>query len=178
MNQRRTRIWPVFVTLFWAGIWVLLDGQMTLGAIVFAVFVGIVTARLTSSGSPHSREVFQTGFALLRIVVIFLRELTVSNLQQLRIVLGRRIEIEPRWLEIETRLETDFGRSLFAILISMTPGTLTCEVSESKLLVHVLDTDDPAAEARRLQEVLEAPILRLEELDSRRREPRNAEFRS
>lgn len=162
MTGRTTIAWSIVTILIWAGIWVLLDGQLTVGAMAFALVVGFVTARL-STAHDNPRALFGAGLALVRLGGLFLRELIVSNMQQLRIVLGPRIDIQPRWVEIETRLETDFGRSLLAILVSMTPGTLSCEVSQSKLLVHVLDTDDHESIRRRLQERLETPILRLEQ---------------
>ena len=46
MSHRRSIAWSGLTSLFWAGVWVLLDGQLTVGAIAFALLLGVATSAL------------------------------------------------------------------------------------------------------------------------------------
>ena len=55
-------------------------------------------------------------------------------------ILTPKMHMNPAFLEVPVKLESDFGLLLFSNLISMTPGTLSMDISEDKKIVwvHVL----------------------------------------
>jgi len=97
----------------------------------------------------------------------FVWELVVANVQQLRVVLSPRIDVDPCWVHFDTVLESPALRALLGVMISLTPGTLVCDEFERPdggvcLWLHILDTDDAPAAVARIRERLEAPLRSLE----------------
>jgi len=73
-----------------------------------------------------------TGFYLIT--------LTKANIYIAWDILTPKMRINPAFLEVPVKLESDFGLLLFSNLISMTPGTLSMDISDDKKIVwvHVL----------------------------------------
>lgn len=167
--KRATTALVIPLALFWAGVWLLLSGSRSIGGYTVAVLLGVAIASWTYVSSLPARprpvaggRLFSVAAAAVRLAGIFLHEMVTSNWQQLRLVLAPRMEIAPHWIRLETRVESRIGRALLAGLVSMTPGTLSCELSARTLLIHVLDARDPEEEEREIRDRLEEPILRLE----------------
>lgn len=76
----------------------------------------------------------------LHLFTLFLWDLCVSSVQVARAVLGPREEAQPRLVTIPLRVTTDLQITLVANFISLTPGTLSIDVSPDRrtLLVHDL----------------------------------------
>ncbi|MFQ5477476.1 MAG: Na+/H+ antiporter subunit E [Candidatus Binatia bacterium] len=100
----------------------------------------------------------------MRLVIKFLWELVLSNLQVARIVLSPTISIRPGIVAYTTQLRSDLGVTMLANLITLTPGTLTLEVSEdrSTLFVHTLNIGDPEEVVRSIREAFEKELAVLE----------------
>jgi multicomponent Na+:H+ antiporter subunit E len=73
-----------------------------------------------------------------------------ANLNMLRYVYARRIDIDPGIVRIKTRLKTPVGRLALANSIALTPGSLVVDLEGDTLTVHWLDvqTTDPEEAAR------------------------------
>ena len=56
-------------------------------------------------------------------------------------ILSPSLPIRPRILQVEASQETDIARVIYANSITLTPGTVTLDVRDGKLLVHALTTD-------------------------------------
>ena len=78
---------------------------------------------------------------------VFLVELVKANLQMLRYVYARRIDIYPGVVLARTRLASPIGRLALANTIALTPGSLVLALEDDLLFVHLLDvkTTDPDA---------------------------------
>ncbi|MCB1373503.1 MAG: Na+/H+ antiporter subunit E [Rhodobacteraceae bacterium] len=77
---------------------------------------------------------------LLRLFVFFLWDLLVSSLLVARAVLSPKDITKPRLVTIPLHVKSDAGITMVANFITLTPGTLTVDVSDdrSTLLVHDL----------------------------------------
>ncbi len=100
----------------------------------------------------------------LRLLISFARELIMSNLAVVRVVLSPRLRIRPGIIAYETSLKTDLGVTTLANLITLTPGTLTLDVSEDKktLYIHTLNIGDPAEVSESIHQAFEVELLELE----------------
>jgi len=96
------------------------------------------------------------------LVLLFSWEVVAANVEQARLVLSPRLAPRTAWLEYETELRSPALRALFAALVSLTPGTLTCDLARRTLSVHVLDTGDLEATRERIRRRLERPLLGME----------------
>lgn len=99
------------------------------------------------------------GFQLLGR---FCLELLVANLEQARLVLGRPLEVQPRWVFFETRLRSGTARTVLGTLISLTPGTLTCDLQGKILLIHALNATSDEAAVARIRHRFESLLGRME----------------
>ena len=73
------------------------------------------------------------------------REVVLSSIEVARAVLRRNVDIEPKVVDIDG---SDLGPVDLALLgnsITLTPGTLTLDVYEGRLLVHALTPEGAAA---------------------------------
>ena len=88
--------------------------------------------------------------------------MVVSNLAQARLILSRQMRIHPHWIDFRTRLGTPGARILLGALVSMTPGTLTCDLEGDVLRIHVLGADSDTDVADRIRERFESLLEEME----------------
>lgn len=125
---------------------------LVLGFVVLYVFQSVL------STSGYIRGVV----SLVRWFVIFIREFLVSNLNVAWIILSRRTQsIEPRFIEIDVsdlRLEEAV---VLSQTITLTPGTCAVELDldKGKLLIHILDAEDPTEVASSIDKNLRLTLL-------------------
>lgn len=76
----------------------------------------------------------------IEFIGYYLLKLVQANLFIAYDILTPKMHIKPAFMEVPVSLKTDAGLLLFSNLLSMTPGTLSIDVSEDKkiLYVHVL----------------------------------------
>lgn len=104
------------------------------------------------------------GRALVGYLVIVLFDILVANFQVAWLILFRRNrDLRARWLVIPIDLTTPEAITMLAGTISLTPGTVSSDVSADGrfLLVHALDVDDEAAEIARIKKRYEARLQRV-----------------
>ena len=100
----------------------------------------------------------------LGFAAYYMWELLLSSLRVTIDVLSPRLDMRPAILAVPLDAETPAEITVFANLISLTPGTLTIDVSDDRqtLYVHAMYADDDADAVRReLKERLERKVLRL-----------------
>lgn len=67
-----------------------------------------------------------------------LREVIKSSLEVARLVLSPSLPISPTTVELTTTETSDLGKVLLGNSITLSPGTVTIDVHEDRLLVHCL----------------------------------------
>jgi len=147
------------LTLALTLVWIFLVNEPGLGNILLGAFLGVVIPRLTAGfwpEHPRLRRPFLLGGYVLRA----LGDIVVANVQVARLVLGPVGALRPAFIEIPLELNDDFAITLLANTVSLTPGTVSAEVSADRrtLLVHALDTEDPDALAAQIKTRYQAPL--------------------
>ncbi len=103
------------------------------------------------------------AFYSLRLFVVFLRDLVVSSIQVARAVISPGDITRPRFVTVPLRVTSDLEITLVANFITLTPGTLTVDVSadRSTLLVHDLFAGESSAGTREaVRDGIEARVLK------------------
>ena len=97
----------------------------------------------------------------LAFVVLFLWELLLSSLSVAWDVLTPQHRARPAIIEVPLDVKTDAGILLVTNLISLTPGTLSLDISEdrSTLFVHAMFADDPDALCHELKSGMERWVI-------------------
>ncbi len=149
---------PVF-SLFLLGTWLLLVNDFSPGHWLLGAFLGWGIPLLTRDlwvAAPRLRR----PLALLRFVLLILGDIVIANLQVAWRILGPTARLRPAFVEIPLDIEDEVLQTLLAGIVTMTPGTVSADLSDDRrtLLVHGLDIDDEAALIRSIKERYEAPL--------------------
>lgn len=93
-------------------------------------------------------------------LIFYLKELLVSNLQVAWDIITPRHHMEAGFVAVPLDLSSDWQILLLANLISMTPGTLSLEVSPDRrqLFIHVMYLDDAETFRRRIKHEFERRV--------------------
>ena len=137
--------------------WVLCEGRPTnwgFGLAVAAVAAG------SSLPLNIGRRVRPAG--LLRFAPFFLWRSFVAAVQVARLALSPRLRLRPALLSYRLRLRKPEAQVFLANTISLLPGTLTADLWEGQLRLHVLDSgphirDEVAAVEERVAVLFEEP---------------------
>lgn len=97
---------------------------------------------------------------ILALALLFLSELGKSAVSVSLAVLKPRIDISPGILAFPLTVTSDLEITLLANLITLTPGTLSVDVSDDRrtLYIHALDCSDPQATRRQIAQGFERRI--------------------
>ena len=117
---------------------------------VVGLFVAAAVAGLTYRKFPGASLAYLHPRRLANLVVyffVFIWEMIKANLNMARIVLSPRLPIKPGIVEIRTDLSSDAARLLLGNSITLTPGTMTMEVSGDRLYIHWVAVCDDLSQA-------------------------------
>ena len=139
--------------------WMALTGAWSAGGFGLGLLIGAVLLTLLPSAGGGLRY----GIRLLRVfrlVLVFGREFSLSVFRVFVLVLRPRMSFAPRFFEFPLSVTSDLEIALLANLITLTPGTLTVDVTDdrSTLLVHAIDCTDPDAARREIADGFERLI--------------------
>jgi multicomponent Na+:H+ antiporter subunit E len=83
-------------------------------------------------------------WAVIKLILLFFKELFMANIQVLFLIVQPKMPIKPAIFALPTVLEKDWEITLLSNLITLTPGTLVIDVSEDSktLYIHALDYGD------------------------------------
>ncbi len=134
--------------------------SFTLATLFTGMVVGYMALWLTRPLYGDDRY-FQRFATIVRLVIFFIKALVISNLRVLRAVLAPSQISRPGIIRLPLDARTDMEIMLVANLISLTPGTLSIDVSEDRrnLYVHVMFLEDVDDARRELKEGLERRVL-------------------
>lgn len=153
------------LTLLLTVVWVLLVNTATLNALVFGLIMGVIIPLITAAYWPN-RPRLRNPLMIAEYILVVLWDIVVANVIVAAIVLFKpRNTISPAWITVPLDLRTPEAITVLAGTITMTPGTVSSDVSSDghSLLVHCLHTGDPEGVRdqikqryeRRLKEIFE-----------------------
>ena len=135
-------------------------GQFNLSGFVSGFVVGYIALWLTKPLYSKTRY-FERLPRVLGLISFFCKELLVSNLRVLWDVITPQHISRPGIIGIPLDARTDAEIMLVANLISLTPGTLSLDLSEDRrtLYIHVMFLDDIDKTRRQIKQGLEKRVL-------------------
>lgn len=159
-----TRLYPhpwlsVLLFLTWFG----LVNQVKIGSAVMALILATAIPLLTVQWWPN-RPRIGAPVALARYILLVLWDILVANVQVAKIILFMpNDQIQSRWIAVPIELTSPEAITLLAGTITMTPGTLTADMSAdgTVLLIHSLHAPDPDAIRDDIKARYEARLKRI-----------------
>lgn len=137
----------VAINMLLALAWVALTGGLTLGGLITGFFIGLAAMWLVRPLFPDTGSYFMRLYYWVRLIVMFVYELIVSSFSVLRDVLTPGQSSEPALIAVPLNVTSDLQITLLANFISLTPGTLTLDVSDDRktLYIHAMFGEDADA---------------------------------
>lgn len=149
------------VIILLAVAWVVLTGALDVPNVLFGLVAGALLSRLVPR-TPGARWTVRRAWAMVSLAAYFVWELILANLRVAAAVLGPRTRLSPAVVAVPLDARTDTEITLFANLITLTPGTLSVDVSADRrvLYVHTIAFEgDLEATRRELKDGFERRVL-------------------
>lgn len=136
------------LTLTLTLVWLMLLNSLSLGGILFGLFLGVTVPLLTAAFWPQRPRV-RNPLKIAEYMLIVLWDIVVANFEVAYIVVFRsNRSLRSHFIAIPLEIYSPEAITVLAGTITMTPGTVTADLSADgrSLLVHCLDTGDPDGE--------------------------------
>ncbi len=124
-------------------LWLILNGKVTLEICLFGV--GITALIYTfvhfafGLGLKDEVRFWKKAGLLFCYIVVLVVEVLKANFSVMRIILHRKIEYHPAIVRIRVPLKRNFTRVLLANSITLTPGTITVDLTGDEYTIQCLD---------------------------------------
>lgn len=148
------------VNLLMAIVWAAVTGSVSLHNLIFGFLLstlalGLIREQINGTGY------ITRSLRVASLLWLFLVELAKSAWKVAVMVVSPRLDIKPGIFAFPLTVTRDFEITLLANLITLTPGTLSVDVSDDKktLYVHAIDCADPEGARRDIADGFERKIL-------------------
>ncbi len=127
-----------------AVVWATVTGSFSFANIVLGFVLGALALYLIRD-RVGSLGYFRRTYRVLSLAFLFLLELVLSAWRVAVLVISPKMDLKPGIFAYPLRVNRDFEITLLANLITLTPGTLSVDVSDDRrvLYVHAIDCSDP-----------------------------------
>jgi multicomponent Na+:H+ antiporter subunit E len=154
------------MSVFWGNfflpvVWMALTGHFTLVNYLIGFLITSLTLWIVHKPGEVNLLIYLARLGRwLRFGLFLLRELTVSSLRVVYDILTRGHGMRPAIIAIPLDLKSDLEITLLAHLISLTPGSLSLDVSPERdvLFIHAMYVDDVEEFRRRIKERMEHQV--------------------
>lgn len=131
------------INLLLAVAWCAVMGSFTLLNLMFGFFVSSAALWLTREQFRTSKY-FRRSWLVLGLILLFLKELVLSVLRVAWLVIRPSQSYKPSFISFPLTVTEPHEITLLANLITLTPGTLSVDVSDDNktLYIHCIDVED------------------------------------
>jgi multicomponent Na+:H+ antiporter subunit E len=144
-RPKRLRITFILSFLILFMLWIVFSGRfdgfhITLGLISSAIVAAISGDMMFTSSQP--RGFFSLWIRLFAYIPWLMYQIFLANVHVMYLVFHPKMMelINPKIIEFESRLNSDYARTTFANSITLTPGTITVNVTVlGRFSVHCID---------------------------------------
>jgi len=116
--------------------WVFLTGSYQLTSFSFGFLIGFVIMWIIGS-QKQSNKYVKIIPRIIGFIFYFLYEVIVANIQVAYEVMTPNLYVKPGIIKIPLDVTTNTEISILANLITLTPGTLSIDVSDDKKVLYV-----------------------------------------
>jgi len=145
-----------------AGVWAAVLGSFSLGHLTAGFGLGFVIIAIAGGRATGSRYV-EKAFRSIEFAGFFLLEVVLSSLRVAADIVTPRHRARPGIVGIPLDARSDAEITLLANLISLTPGSLSLDLSPDRrtLFVHVMFLEDAEAFRAAVKNGFERRVLEL-----------------
>lgn len=138
----RTVIAAILIFLFWF----MLSGHTGVLLIVLGLLSTLLTIFLSKRMNiiDHESYPFHLSMRLWRYYLFLGKEIILANIDVIKRILKPGASISPLIVTLPASKQTDLSKVIYANSITLTPGTVTLELSGQEIKVHALSKEAAA----------------------------------
>lgn len=151
------------LTLVLTGFWILLLNDFSMGGLVLGLALGMLIPLYTTNFWPRPPRIRSYPKAFAYFIVV-MGDIVVANVQVAWwILFWRNEQLRPRFFTVPLEIRTPEAIATLAGTITMTPGTVSSDLSADgrALLVHGLHVPDEAETIQTIKTCYEARLLEI-----------------
>lgn len=162
MNLRQKWLPHPRLSLLLIVVWQLLANDLAIGTLLLGTLLGFLTPVLVN-GFLLQSAVARRPVVLLQFCLRVLLDILTANFEVAKLVLGPNRKLHPAFVVYPLELQDDIAISILANTISLTPGTVSADVSNDRrsLLIHGLDVQDDQQLIQLIKQRYEQPLLEI-----------------
>lgn len=143
MMTPRTLLPHPWLSLFLLIVWQLIMNDLGAGTLIMGAVTAWLIPLLTNPFWPDPPTLHKP-VVLLRFTLRVLLDIVTANVEVAKLILGPSRTLRPAFVEYPLELTNDFAISVLASTVSLTPGTVSSDISDDRktLLIHGLDVAD------------------------------------
>jgi multicomponent Na+:H+ antiporter subunit E len=141
--------------------WVALTGDLSLANVAFGVILGGLAVRVARPLGPDPVFAKVRPLKVVGLLLYLAWQIVVANLKVVAAVLGPRRLLRPALVAVPLDVTTDGQITALSNLVSLTPGTLSLDVSPDRrtLYVHAISASSPETLRREIKDGFERRVL-------------------
>lgn len=149
----------LLINVILALVWAAVTGSFSLPNLILGFILGISALWLIRD-QTGSLGYFDRARKVISLTLLFVYELVLSAWRVATLVMSPKMDLKPGIFAYPLTVKEDFEITLLANLITLTPGTLSVDVSDDKktLYVHAIDCSDTEATIRDIADGFERKI--------------------
>ena len=127
--------------------WVLWSGMFKPLLLVLGFFSCVLALYVVTRMGHFETQIFTPSYNLriLGYWLWLLREVVKSSIEVAQVVLSRELRVNPLVIELNVDAFDQNDQALIGNSITLTPGTLTIDIDDGRLLAHALTSDGAAS---------------------------------
>ena len=131
------------VNILLALVWAAVSGSFSEPNLLFGFVLGMIVLFIIREQVGTMSYLFRAR-RIWSLILLFLVELAKSAIKVAKLAVSRDLNLKPGFFAYHLKTDRDFEITILANLITLTPGTLSVDVSEDKkiLYVHAVTIDD------------------------------------
>jgi multicomponent Na+:H+ antiporter subunit E len=133
----------LIINLLIGVIWMFLSESYSFASFLVGFVIGAALLFLLNRFIPDSFY-FKQVKAILYLIFLFIKELILANIEVLKWVYKPRLDFQPGIIALPIDVKKNWEITLLANLITLTPGTLSVDVSRDQrfIYIHAIDLPD------------------------------------
>lgn len=130
---------PFALLLFF---WLILTPKITVESIIIGALVSILVVLYSRDVLFDVDEIpiYHLGnfINMVKFVGVLVIEIFKANIDVAKIVLNPALPIQPHFIRVPMMLKNDFNKVIYGNSVTLTPGTLTVDITDQEFIIHAL----------------------------------------
>lgn len=132
----------IFWTLLLFSMWMILTANLEVANIFLGTGLSLSVAFVYTKMFTHSKFEIINPYWLGVYLLVLMKNIVISNLQIAKRTLSPNMNLAPAIVAVKTELKSDWKKLLLANSITLTPGTLTLDLKDDTLYIHIIECKD------------------------------------